>query len=64
MPTQDEQIGDEQGYAMFTRGGLSYHCPRLRLFGLRDDRALRNAIRRELRKRAKRAAQRAAQATE
>lgn len=47
----NDLIGQFGNFGMYTKGGISYSCPALKLFGFRDDLQLRRAMRREMKKR-------------
>jgi hypothetical protein len=51
---REAQVGDwwsYMGYSCTSRGGLSYDCPALKLYGYRNDLQLHRAVKREVIKR-------------
>ena len=48
--SRTQAIGEHQGYPLEVFAGVSYQCPRLKLYGYETERKLRNAIARKIRK--------------
>lgn len=48
--SRTQAIGEHHGYPLEVFAGVSYQCPRLKLYGFETERKLRNAVDRKIRK--------------